>query len=82
MTEPPKAGDKSKVIFYKGSGSNDVVSREILETVKQGDDLTIENGSQPYYLKENTRGVTTVSSTDTVQTVHILVLEILKMKIF
>ena len=69
FTEPPKAGDVSKVIFYKGSGSNDVVSREILETVKQGDDLTIENGSQPYYLKEDMRGVTTVSSTDTVQTV-------------
>jgi len=69
FTEPPSAGDISKVIFYKGSGSSDVVTREILETVKQGDDLRIENGSEPYYLKENIRGVTTVSSTDTAQTV-------------
>ena len=69
MTEAPKVGDTSKVIFYKGSGSADVVSKEILETVKKGDDLTIENGSEPYYLKETVRGVTTVTSTNTVQTV-------------
>ena len=69
MTEAPKAGDKSKIIFYKGSGSTDVKSKEILETVKKGDDLTIENGSQPYYLKESVRGVSTVTSTSTVQTV-------------
>ena len=69
FTEAPKVGDTSKVIFYKGSGSVDVVSREIIETVKKGDDLTIENGSQPYYLKETVRGVSTVTSTDIVQTV-------------
>ena len=69
MTEAPKVGDTSKILFYKGSGSADVVSKEILETVKKGDDLTIENGSQPYYLKETVRGVSTVTSTSTVQTV-------------
>ena len=69
MTEAPKVGDKSKVLFYKGSGSADVISKEILETVKKGDDLTIENGSQPYYLKETVRGVSTVTSTSTVETV-------------
>ncbi len=69
MTEAPKVGDKSKVLFYKGSGSADVISKEILETVKQGDDLTIENGSEPYYLKESVRGVSTVTSTNTVETV-------------
>ena len=69
MTEAPKVGDTSKILFYKGSGSADVVSREILETVKQGDDLTIENGSHPAYLTETTRGVSTVTSTSTVKTV-------------
>ena len=37
----------------------------------KGDDLTIENGSQPYYLKE-IRGVSTVSSTNAVETVPYL----------
>ena len=69
LTEAPKVGDRSKVLFFRGSGSADVKSTEILETVKIGDDLTIENGEQPYYLKETTRGVTTVSSTSVVETV-------------
>ena len=68
MKEAPKSGDKSKVIFYKGSGAIDVISKEIIETVKEGDDLTIENGSEPYYLKEKVRGVSTVTSTSTVET--------------
>ena len=72
FTEAPKVGDKSKVLFYKGSGSIDVIAREILETVKTGDDLTISydpGKGQKYWQQENVRGVTTVSSTDTVQTV-------------
>ncbi len=69
LTEAPKVGDISKVIFYKGSGSVDVVSKEILETVKKGDDLRIENGSEPFYLSETTRGVSTVTTTSAVNTV-------------
>jgi len=69
MTEAPKVGDTSKVIFYKGSGSADVKSKEILETVKRGDDLLINHGSQPAYLQETSRGVTTVTSTSTVKTI-------------
>ena len=69
FTEAPKVGDTSKIIFYKGSGGIDVKSREIIETVKKGDDLTIENGSEPFYMGENVRGVSTVTSTDTVNTV-------------
>ena len=68
MSEPPKSGDTSKIIFYKGSGASDVVSKEILETVKEGDDLTIECGSEPFYLTETVRGVSTVTSTNTVKT--------------
>ena len=41
FTEPPKAGDTCKIIFYKGSGGIDVKSRDIIETVKIGDDLQI-----------------------------------------
>ena len=41
FTEPPKAGDTCKIIFYKGSGGIDVKTRDIIETVKIGDDLQI-----------------------------------------
>ena len=39
FTEPPKIGDTSKILFYRGSGSIDVVDVDILETVKIGDEL-------------------------------------------
>ena len=72
FTEAPKVGDTSKVIFYKGSGSVDVVSREIIETVKVGDELTIgydaSIGQQPYQ-QEDERTVTSINSTDEVSTV-------------
>jgi hypothetical protein len=51
FAEPPRgasadgnfSGDKVKILFYKGSGDVDVIFRDVLETVKIGDDLTIEN---------------------------------------
>ncbi len=71
FTEPPKgqvpgfanSGDKSKVIFYKGTGGVDVAFKDILETVKKGDTLQIK-GSNP----EDKRAVTRVNSTDKVET--------------
>ena len=69
FTEAPKKDDKSKVIFYKGSGDSDVIQREIIETVKTGDNLTIESNSpQESYLQEDKRQVLNVNSTDTVTT--------------
>ena len=69
FTEAPKKDDKSKVIFYKGSGDSDVVEREIIETVKTGDNLTIEsNYPQESYLQEDKRQVLSVDSTDMVST--------------
>ena len=72
FTEAPKIGDTSKIIFYKGSGSVDVISREIIETVKVGDELTIgydaSLGQEPY-LQEDERTVTSIDSTDIVSTV-------------
>ena len=41
FSEAPKAGDFVKVIFYKGSGDIDVVFRDVLETIKVGDELTL-----------------------------------------
>ena len=71
FTEAPKSGDISKILFYKGSGSIDVIDRNILETVKKGDDLTISYDSsrgQPITFQEDERTVTTITSTNTVDT--------------
>ena len=71
FTEPPKSGDTCKLVFYKGSGSIDVIERNILETVKIGDDLTIGYDAtlgQPSILQENERSVSSIDSTDLVKT--------------
>ena len=70
FTEAPKGpslpgqgtytGDTCKVLFYKGSGDIDVVFRDILETVKDGDTLKIEG--------QETRLVDEILSSDTVGT--------------
>ena len=71
FTEAPKSGDTCKIIFYKGSGAVDVKSRSIIETVKKGDDLTIDYdpsiGQKPYQ-QEDERSVLRVDSTDIVTT--------------
>jgi hypothetical protein len=41
FSEAPKAGDTSKIIFYKGSGDIDVTFTDVLETVKVGDIVEI-----------------------------------------
>lgn len=71
FSEPPKVGDTCKIIFYKGSGSIDVIERNILETVKIGDNLTIGYDSslgQTELLQENERVVSSIKSTDLVET--------------
>jgi len=71
FTEAPKSGDTSKILFYRGSGSIDVIERNILETVKEGDDLTIGYDSsigQPATFQEDERTVTNITSTNTVDT--------------
>jgi hypothetical protein len=71
FTEAPKPGDTSKVVFYKGTGGVDVAFRNVLETVKKGDDLTITYDAslgQPAYWEEDTRTVSNIDSTDIVST--------------
>jgi hypothetical protein len=66
FNEAPKEGDFSKILFYRGTGSVDTVNVDILETVKEGDTLRINSdiGS----LKENSRLVTDIISTDVAET--------------
>ena len=71
FTEAPKKDDTSKLVFYKGSGDSDVVFKDIIETVKIGDDLTIGHSpslGQGKNLQEDSRGVVTIDSTDLVTT--------------
>jgi hypothetical protein len=66
FTEAPKAGDKSKVLFYKGTGSVDTQNVDILELVEVGDDLRID--SNIISLEQDPRIVYEIVSTDVVQT--------------
>jgi hypothetical protein len=69
--EAPKPEDKLKILFYKGTGSIDVIYKNTVETVKTGDELTISYDpsiGQGSYLQEDTRNVTSVDATDLAST--------------
>jgi len=66
FNEPPKSGDTSKILFYKGTGSVDTQNVDILELVEKGDTLTIN--SDLIDLKQNPRLVYNINSTDIVET--------------
>ena len=72
------AGDTLKFLFYKGTGGVDVIDVDIIDTVKQGDNLTIKsdrrlkqnpyNIDQDKFLNQDHRTVTEVVSSSTVDT--------------
>lgn len=66
FVEPPKVGDKSKVLFYKGTGNVDTVNVDILETIKEGD--TVKINSDFVGLNQDSRLVTDIISTDILET--------------
>jgi len=66
FTKPPIPGDTCKIIFYQGNGDLDTRLVDVLETVKVGDDLTIN--SDNFYLQQTERLVNDVTSTNTVIT--------------
>ena len=78
FSEPPKgasddgsfSGDTCKILFYKGSGDVDVTFRDVLPTLKDGDDLTIrgDNDLVSDSIDQGARLITEVLSTDTVET--------------
>jgi hypothetical protein len=43
FAEPPQIGDTSKILFYRGTEGVDVKFVEIIDNVKKGDDLRINN---------------------------------------
>ena len=78
FSEPPKgvsddgsySGDTCKILFYKGSGDVDVTFRDVLPTLKEGDDLTIRGNDDlvPNSLDQSVRLITEILSTDSVET--------------
>jgi len=72
FTESPKPEDTCKIIFYKGSGEGvDVIFREVVDTVKPGDDLQLTYDSfigQSAYLLEDKRKTIDIVSIETVNT--------------
>jgi len=70
FTEAPNATDVMRMFFYRGTGGADVVDRDIIETVKVGDDLQL--GYNPTYntrtFVEFPRAVHEIKSSDTVVT--------------
>lgn len=66
----PGSGDKASILFYRGSDS-DSISVDVVETVKVGDTLVLndqpENSIQDYW-QQNDRIVTKILNTDKVQT--------------
>ena len=73
FTEAPKVGDSTKILYYKGTGGIDVVFKDILETVKEGDNLTLQNEprdpyNQGYGMLQDSRVVTGINTTDSVNT--------------
>ena len=77
-TDGSYEGDSLKFLFYKGTGGVDVVDVDVVDTVKQGDDLTIESDRrlnqnpfdipQDKFLQQDARTVTEVISSSTVDT--------------
>ena len=70
FSEAPKAGDKMRFFFYRGTGGEDVKDRDIVETVKRGDDLVLKYDSayNTRTFVENERTVVEVKSSDAVDT--------------
>ena len=69
--EAPKFEDTLKILFYRGTGGADVVDRDIIESVKVGDELTVgysRSLNQQSYLQEQTRGVLEITSSNSVDT--------------
>ena len=70
FVEAPKVGDNCSILFYRGTGGVDVISRDIIETIKTGDTVKIKaNDSQNRLVfNQNTRFVSGIATADTFNT--------------
>ena len=69
--EAPKFEDTLKILFYRGTGGADVIDRDVIESVKVGDDLTLgyaRSLNQQSFLQEDSRSVIEITSSNSVDT--------------
>jgi hypothetical protein len=66
FTEPPKVGDTSKILFYQGTSFVDVLDVDILETIKVGDEVRLNDDNITF--KEDERVVFGINSSDNIDT--------------
>ena len=66
FTEPPKIGDTSKILFYQGTSSVDIIDVDVLETIKVGDIVILNDDDIKY--EEESRIVTKINSVNSVGT--------------
>jgi hypothetical protein len=66
FTEAPKEGYSCVVLFYRGTGSVDVVDVDILDTIKPGDTVQLNDD---FEYPENERFVSSVNSSDSINTI-------------
>ena len=66
FAEAPKVDDRSKLLFYRGTSEVDLFYVDILETIKVGDNVTINSDSPS--LQEDERLVTEIVSSDVINT--------------
>ena len=68
--EAPKVGDNCSILFYRGTGGVDVISRDIIETIKTGDTIKINatDSQNSLVFDQNKRFVSGISTVDTFNT--------------
>ena len=66
FTEPPRKGDKCRILFYRGTRNVDTKDADILETIKEGDRVRIYDRSKD--LDQVSRTVEEVLTSDTIRT--------------
>lgn len=66
FTEPPQEGDKCIIVFYSGTTEVDTRFVDILETIKVGDEITLNDTNES--LQQIPRTVTQIKATDVVNT--------------
>jgi hypothetical protein len=70
FTEPPKVGDTCAILFYRGTGAVDVISRDIIETIKSGDTVKINasDTQNPLEFNQDQRFVVGITTADSFRT--------------
>ena len=66
FSEAPKVGDTCSIMFYRGTGGVDVISRDIIETIKPGDTVRINAGDNQnsFAFSQDTRFVSGINTSD------------------